>query len=316
MLRVDTTFALGRWFTALFVAALCTTFLVASEGKALARADCLQADPAADVFVTETLTATTLDAIVTNVGPCNVPDAVITITFPAGTTIGGVSSSPTSWNCAAAGNVVTCPTAGGAPTIGVPGNHEFLISFVAPSSGDLTIKTDVTLGGGPVACTDSNSRTTCDPNPDNNVIWAAAVPSGGGSLTTCASTPCTQYAAISVDGGSGGAVQVQQQSGCPSAFPNCFGKLTSIKSGITSATWLNTFTIDLSLISKSWAQVNLIRGTDTNSDGVIDSWQIMPSCSKTLTINCVLSKTRFKSGGVTYGQFLVKTDADDQWGFE
>lgn len=309
-----------RSFASLLVAALCAGFVfVGGSGRALARADCLQADPAADVFITITsLTGSQLTAVVTNDGPCNVPDAVVTFTFPAGTTVGPVIANPTSWNCGVIGNVVTCPQTGGGPTIGVPGNHDFDVLFALGSAGtDQTITAQVTVGGGPSSCSDGDRSTTCDPNPDNNIIWNLVVTSSAGaSLTTCPSKPCTQYTDMSVpSGGSGGTVQMQQSDSlCPPGFPNSFGKCISITSAIVNAPGTVTtliLTINASLAHGSYGGVNVINST------LGSPWSIVPNCSRNnTTYPCVFLKTKFKIEGITYIQFVIHKTDDDGWGFD
>jgi hypothetical protein len=308
-----------RSVASLLVAALCAGFVViGGSGPALARADCLQADPQADVFITITaLTTSQLTAVVTNDGPCNVPDAVVTFTFPAGTTVGPVTANPTSWNCGVIGNVVTCPQTGGGPTIGVPGNHDFDVLFALGSAGaDQTITAQVTVGGGPSACTDGNRSTTCDPNPDNNTIWALTYAGAAASLTTCPSKPCTQYADMSVPaGGTTGTVQVQQSDAlCPAGFPNSFGKCVSITSAIENAPGAVTtliLTIDASLAHGSYGGVNVINSTSGSA------WSIVSGCSRNnTTYPCVFLKTKFKIAGITYIQFVIHKIIDDGWGFD
>lgn len=255
----------------------------------------------------------------TNAGPCNVPDAVVTFTFPAGTTVSAVSTNPSGWTCGGLGtSLVSCPPSGGsAPTIGVPGNHNFDLVFALGSATDQTITAKVTLGGGPGACTDGNSSTTCDPNPDNNTIWALVVGTGAGaSLTTCPSKPCTQYADMSIPaGGSGGTVQIQQlDSLCPPGFPNSFGKCVSISSGIVNAPGTVTtliLTIDASLAHGGFGGVDVINSTNGSP------WKIVPSCSKNNpTFPCVFLKTKFNVGAITYIQFGIHKIDDDGWGFD
>ena len=270
------------------------------------------------MFITITsFSSSALQAVVTDIGPCNVPDAVVTFTFPAGTTISSATTTPTSWNCGISGPVVTCPQSGAsAPTIGVPGNHDFSLSFTLGSGDDQTITAQVTVGGGASACTDANSSTTCDPNPDNNTIWALAYNSTSASLTTCASKPCTQYADMSIPaGGTVGTVQIQQVGSlCPAGFPNSFGKCVSINSGIVNAAGAVTtliLTIDASLAHGSYGGVNVINTTAGSP------WQIVPNCSKNnTTYPCVFLKTKFKVGTTTFIQFVIHKTGDDGWGFD
>jgi hypothetical protein len=309
-----------RSFASLSIAALCAAVVFAGgSGQALARADCLQSDPKADVFITiTTLSSTQLHAVVTDAGPCNVPDAVVTFTFPAGTSVGAVATNPTSWSCGVSGTVVTCPQPGGsAPTIGVPGNHDFDISFALGAATDQTITAQVSVGGGPAACSDGSSSTTCDPDPDNNTTWALVYGStSAASLTTCASKPCTQYADMSIPaGGTVGTVQVQQSDAlCPSNFPNSFGKCVSISSAIVNAPGAVTtliLTIDASLAHGAYGGVNVINTTNGSA------WSLVPNCSRNNTsYPCVFLKTKFKVAGVTYIQFVIHKIDDDGWGFD
>jgi hypothetical protein len=310
-----------RSFASLSIAALCAAIVfVGGSGTALARADCLQSDPEADVFVTITsLTTSQLTAVVTDIGPCNVPDASVAFTFPAGSVVSSVTSNPAAWNCVGVGtDTVTCPSSGGsAPTIGVPGNHDFNVFFTLGPAVDQTITAQVIVGGGPSSCTDGNASTTCDPDPDNNTIWALAVGAGSaGSLTTCPSKPCTQYTDMSVPaGGSGGTVQIQQSASlCPSGFPNSFGKCVSINSPIVNAAGTVTtlvLTIDASLAHGAYGGVNVINSTDGSA------WSLVPNCSKNSpTYPCVFLKTKFKVGTITYIQFVIHKTLDDGWGFD
>jgi len=266
-----------------------------------------------------TLTSSHLLIVVTNAGPCNVPDAVVTFTFPAGASVTAAAVSPSGWTCAGVGtNSISCPPSGGSgPTMGVPGNHEFDLSFALGSAADQTITAQVTVGGGAAACTDGNSSTTCDPSPDNNTIWALVVdPSTAASLTTCASKPCTQYTDMTVPaGGTGGTVQVQQsESLCPAGFPNSFGKCVSISSAIANAPGAVTtliLTIDASLAHGAYGGVNVINSTNGSA------WSIVGNCSKNNpTYPCVFQKTKFKVGATTYIQFVIHKIDDDGWGFD
>jgi len=312
---------LHRSLVGLAIASLCVGYVLVGGERASANADCLQSDPVADVLLTETLTTTAaghdLHVVATNLGPCNVPDAVLTISLPSGSTVFSVSSNPSSWNCGTAGALITCPASGGAPTIGVPGNHDFIVSFAlaATPPSDLTIISSIAVGGGESACTDGSSTTTCDPYTDNNTIWGAAIPTGtGGSLTTCANPPCTQYTDVTVGtGGTSGSVQIQQlQSDCPPAFPNCFGKRITITSAITGALWTKIFTINASLSHGSYGAVHLINSTNGSA------WSIVQTCSRNdPTYPCVLSKSKFKGpDGTTHITFVVQATDDDSWGFD
>ena len=309
-----------RSFASLSIAALCAVFVFAGgSGRALARADCVQSDPQADVFITiSSISATGLHAVITDDGPCNVPDAVVTFTFPAGTSITSATTNPTSWNCGISGIVVTCPQSGsGAPTIGVPGNHDFNLVYTLGSAAE-TITAQVTVGGGAAACTDGSATTTCDPDPDNNTIWALVTTAGSpASLTTCPSAPanpCTQYATLSATNGSGGVVQVQQlDSLCPAGFPNSFGKCVSISGDANAPGTITTLvlTIDASLAHGAYGGVNVINTTDGST------WSIVPNCAKNnTTYPCVFLKTKFKVGGVTLIQFVIHKITDDGWGFD
>lgn len=305
-----------RLFTAVSLVALCASLIIVAGDPAAANSDCDQRDPQADAFITiPELTSSSLHAIVTNLGPCNVADAVVSITLPVGSVVSSVSTNPTGYGCVGVGsNAISCPgPALKAPTIGVPGNHDFYLTFTLSDAADQTITAQVTLGGGAIACTDGSRKTTCDTYADNNVVWAAAIPAGaGGSLTTCAVKPCQQYADILVGtGGTSGTVQTQLLGvACPPAFPNCFGKLVSISSQITGALWVKTFTIDLSLAHGPLAGIHLINSTNGSA------WTIVPLCSDVSTLPCIQSRSLFTVGGVTYKQFIVNATDDDSWGFD
>ena len=282
---------------------------VFGASPALAKADCSQRDPQADVSLTQSLSfdgvSYTDTATLINLGPCNVPDVSLHLTLPAGSTVGLVTSNPSAWACDTS---VTCtPTS----TMGVPGTAVISVSFTTAVTNP-TVLGVITVGDA-TACAPNTPASTCDPYLDNNTSWAAFVPAGtGGSLTTCPVQFCDQYTDISVGaGGTAGGVQVQQlKQLCPPGFPNCFGKLVSITSPITGAVWTKTFTINAALVTVSYGKVFLI-----NSTG--GAWTAVSACGSTPTYPCVLSKTKFKSpDGQTFYQFVVLTNSDDSWGFD
>jgi hypothetical protein len=320
----------SRWLATVSVAAFCASVLIVGGDRASANSNCDQTNPQADLAMSETVAQLTstdyqVHAIATDLGPCNIPDAVITIMLPAlvpNSTI-TVATTPNSWNCAVTGNVatgagflVTCPNPGSSsPTIGVPGNHDFFVTFT-PSSSDTTVVAVGTVGGG-AACT---PPTTCDPYTDNNTAIGAFLSSAGGSLTTCPSGNCSQFSSVSVQNGSG-SVQIQLLQSRQDAvntcaaltgFPSCFGKIVSITSGSTILKATKVFTIDASLAPVSFGQVQLIRSTDGTT------WTVVQTCKSAPLTNsntaCVVSKTQFKVNGVTFWQFIVITLGDDAWG--
>ena len=307
--------SLRKTFAICSTIALTIGLVVASGDRAAADSTCDQRNPIADVFITvQQLTTTSLHAVVTNLGPCNVPDAMVSFGLPTGSLVNSIATLPSGWQCVGVGtSVATCGGPGRkAPAIGVPGNHDFFLTFTLGPGADQTLRAEVVVGGGSAACTDGNRNTTCDPYTDNNVLWIANIAATGGSLSTCPTQDCQQFADVTVgSGGTAGTVQTQLlQSPCPAGFTSCFGKLISITSAISGATWTKTFTIDLSLAHGPPTGIRLI----TTTDGI--TWTVVPLCTDTASLPCIQSRSFFTVGGVTYKRFVVISILDDSWGFD
>jgi hypothetical protein len=308
---VDRVVGIHRLLRGISLVALCSSLIVVADSQSVAaRSGCDQANPTADAFITvQTLTSASLTAVVTNAGPCTIPDGVVTFTLPSGSTVTSIQTNPNSWNCSGVGtNVVTCPSAGLAPTIGVPGNHDFALTFTLSNAADQSITANVTVGGGVAACTDGDRTTTCDPYPDNNTVFGAAFGAGGGSLTTCPNKPCQQYADLSVN--NPGTVQTQLLTlTCPPGFPDCFGKFVVITTEINGL-WTKTFTVDLALRHGPSPNVRLIRSVNGSDFSVVQK------CGKTPVYPCIAEESTFKIGGTTFKQWRTISDVDDSWGFD
>jgi hypothetical protein len=203
--------------------------------------------------------------------------------------------------------------------MGVPGTSIIKIRITAPTASDWADVATATLAG------------AVDPVLSNNTSWGAYVTAGvtkgnkttgSGSLSACTNpnqgngSGCDQSTAVAATGAAGSA-EVQLFTGpdgkaktCADLpqFPNCFGQLITVNSGITNA--LKTVTVNASQANGDFTGVNVIRTTDGTP------WAVVPSCSRTITTDCVQAKTKFKVNGVTYYQFVVRTTIDDGWGFD
>ncbi|HEV8669729.1 MAG TPA: hypothetical protein VGS01_03225 [Candidatus Limnocylindria bacterium] len=122
---------------------------------------------------------------------------------------------------------------------------------------------------------------------------------------------CDQSTAVAATGAAGSAEVQLNATTCAQLslqFPNCFGQLITVNSAISNA--LKTVTVNAAAAHGDFSGVNVIRTTNGTD------WSVVPSCSKTMTTDCVQAKTKFKVNGVTYYQFVVRTLNDDGWGFD
>jgi hypothetical protein len=308
-----------RSFASLSIAALCASFLVLGGDRASANPDCDPAIPTADVSVSQTVSpvggSTDLLKTITlvNLGPCSVPDVLLTDTLPTGSTVVlPITAIPGDWSCDTTDpEQVTCTRNS---AMGVPGTSVIKIRITAPTRFEWADVTTATLGGA------TDLFTT------NNTSWGAYVTagvtkgnktSGGGSLNACTNPSqgnglgCDQSTAVAATGVGGSAevqVMAEECAAVRSQFPNCFGQLITVNSAITNA--LKTVTVNASQAHGAFTGVNVIRTTDGTT------WAVVPSCSRTITTDCVQAKTKFKVSGVTYYQFVVRTTIDDGWGFD
>jgi hypothetical protein len=311
-----------RSFVSLSIAALCASFLVMGGDPASANVDCDPATPMADVSVTQTISPVgdSTDLLktitLTNLGPCNVPNVSLTDTLPAGSAVvPPITTIPGDWSCDATTvpGTVRCTRNS---AMGVPGTSVIKIRITAPTGSEWADVAVAALDG------------ARDPIDTNNTSWGAYVTAGvtkgnkttgGGSLNACTDASpgngsgCNQSTAVAATAAAGSAeVQLLQQEDCrtnnPTGFPNCFGQLITVNSAITNA--LKTLTVNASAAHGDFTGVNVIRTTDGTN------WDPVPSCSKTITTDCVQAKTKFKVNGVTYYQFVVRTLNDDGWGFD
>ena len=300
----------------LSVAALCASFSVLGGDRASANVDCDPAFPVADVTVTQTISPVggSTDLLktitLTNIGPCNFTNVSLTDTLPAGSTVvPPITTIPGDWTCDA---TVSCTRMS---AMGVPGTSVIKIRITAPTDAEWADVATIAV-----------SLPTIDPNLYNNTSWGAYVTpgttkgnktTGGGSLNACTNpnqgngSGCDQSTAVAATGASASAeVQLNAQTcaDLASQFPGCFGQLITVNSAITNA--LKTLTVNAALTTSDFSSVNVIRTTDGTT------WSEMPSCSRTVTTDCVQAKTKFKVNGVTYYQFVVRTLNDDGWGFD
>lgn len=305
-----------RSFVLLSIAALCASFLVLGGDRASANADCDPAIPLADVSVTQTISpvANSTDLLKTitmvNLGPCNVPNVSLTDALPTGSTVVlPITTIPGDWSC---DTTVSCTRTS---AMGVPGTTTIKIRITAPTTSEWADVATATV-----------SLPTVDPILSNNKSWGAYVTagvtkgnktSGGGSLSACTNpsqgsgSGCDQSTAVAATGNAASAEVQLNAKTCAdlsSQFPNCFGQLTTVNSAITDA--LKTLTVNGSQAHGAFTDVNVIRTTDGTT------WSVVPSCSRTITTDCVQAKTKFKVNGVTYYQFVVRTLHDDGWGFD
>ena len=329
--------ALRRVLVTILVTVFSAAFiLVGGTQSALAKADCHQTDPYADVSVSQTISAITLangnpgllkQVTLVNGGPCNVPDVELVDTLPAGTAVQGtVTSNPNSWTCdtSVAGEITCVPGS----TMGVPGTATVSIALNMPSSTDWVDLAQVYVGGGAATgdflagCATNTPATTCDNNAANNTSWGKLLAGSGDSFLVCnggnnTSNLCAQSIQLSVGPkGNGGSTQIQNLTNGPNqcagitGFTNCFGTLVFVTSSITDAT--KTLTVDASFAHGSFGGVGVL----TSIDGT--TWTKVSACNKTLSnVPCLVSKSKFKVGTTTFYQFQVYTGGiDDGWGFD
>jgi hypothetical protein len=310
-----------RSFTSLSIAALCASFLVLGGDRTSANSDCDPAVfPTADVSVTQTISpvAGSQDLLKTitliNLGPCNVPNVSLTDTLPTGSAVVlPITAIPGDWSCDTTTvlGTVSCTRNS---AMGVPGTSVIKIRITPPTGSEWADVATVTLAG------------AFDLITTNNTSWAAYVTAGvtkgnkttgGGSLSACTNPSqgnglgCDQSTAVAATGVGGSAevqVMAEECAAVRSQFPNCFGQLITVNSAITNA--LKTVTVNASQAHGAFTGVNVIRTTDGTT------WAVVPSCSRTITTDCVQAKTKFKVSGVTYYQFVVRTTIDDGWGFD
>ena len=307
-------------------ALLAMSFLaVGSASIAEAKADCDQTHPSADVVTSQTATQSattsnvTYHVTLTNLGPCNIPDVTFhDITPFAGTLpnpILSTSTNPSAWNCGTAyvgtsGNwEFDCvPTS----TMGVPGTVDIYFTTAAPS-GDPTNVAKASVGTG-TQCTSPLSNPasqTCDLYTDNNTSYGGLVSATSTSRTIHTPNPGNaQYTQVTVPSGHSLAAQIQQLAGsCPAGFHSCFGQMVSIASASTAPdAQTKTFVYPLSQVASYGNAV--IKRLDPNTN----TWVVPPDCKgKILPDPCLLSKDRFKEGGITYVRFVVLTAEDDFW---
>lgn len=313
------------------VFAFIASFLLFGDTRqAMAKADCLQSDPMADVSVTQSISPITgssdllKQVTMTNLGPCNVPDVVFLDTLPAGsmvdTTVANpIVTNPSSWSCvfdnSATPVQVSCTTTS---TMGVPGTTNISIVITAPGTS-YTDLAQAIVGGG-TGCGDGNAATTCDPATANNANWTGAL-AAGGSVEACADATngCAQKLNIQAQDGSGNVViqnlsDARTSCAAITGFPKCFGTVVSVLADTTLTKTVKTLTVDAALTTQSYGNVDVIRSATADGSG---PWSVVPACSKTSGLPCVVSKTKFKdSNGHTFYQFQVQTADDDSWGFE
>ena len=302
-----------RSFTSLSIAALCASFLVLGGDRASANPECDPATPIADVSVSQTVSpiANSTDLLKTitlvNLGPCNVPNVSLTDTLPTGSAVVSITTIPGDWTCDA---TVSCTRNS---AMGIPGTSTIKIRITAPTTSEWADVATATVAG------------AVDPVLTNNTSWGAYVTagvtrgnrtSGGGSLNACTNpnqgngSGCDQSTAVAATGAAGSAEVQLNAKTCADLpqFLHCFGQLITVNSGITNA--LKTLTVNASQANGDFSGVQVFRTTDGTT------WSYVPSCSRTITSDCVQAKTKFKVNGVTYYQFVVRTTIDDGWGFD
>jgi hypothetical protein len=97
-------------------------------------------------------------------------------------------------------------------------------------------------------------------------------------------------------------------------FPKCFGTVVSVLADLSLTSTVKTLTVSAALTSQSYGNINVIRSATADGTG---TWSIVPACTKTSGLPCVLSKSKFKDAtGQTFYQFQVQTADDDSWGWE
>jgi len=326
-----------RLLATVSVVALSATLLLLGDARpALAKADCLQTNPSADVAVSQTITSILLNdglgspgllkqVTLTNGGPCNVPDVTLIDTLPSGSSVfGAITTNPSGWNCyigdPAPGQVRCVPT----NTMGVPGTATISIMLTMPTGSDWRDTAQVFVGGSTTdflaGCNDpGGAATTCDDKTANNTSWGALL-AAGSSLSACndgTDGDCQQSIEVSVGtNGKSGSTQIQNLTNGPNqcagitGFTNCFGTLVWVTSSISDATKL--LIVNATYAHGSYGGVSAIY----SADGI--TWSKVTACNKAKSNTpCLVSKSKFKIGTATYYQFEVYTgDIDDGWGFD
>jgi len=224
---------------------------------------------------------------ITNYGPCNVPNAGLTVTLPGA--LVSYSSNPNSWLCNATGTTVTCYETA---TIGVPGTADIYLEY-ATSSG-LISACAATFGTvGQLASCPSSGGSVADPNTANNTSTVAAGFLGAGGTLTYA--PAGLVApnhgfdhTTAVTLANGGLVNIYQLAGCPSGVPSCF--LGTIAINFTNVNGAKTWT--LSFLASLAGKKSLSQITVWNSVGG-GTFSALSNCSgKHPTDPCVQDRAR------------------------
>jgi hypothetical protein len=189
---------------------------------------------------------------ITNFGPCNVPNAGLSVTLPGA--LVSSRSNPNSWICSGATSVTCYETS----TIGVPGTADIYLEYV-PANG-LVFACGATFGTvDQLASCPSSGGSVTDPNTANNTSTVAAgVLGAGGTLVYGpAGNPIPTSAfdhTTSVTLANGGLVNIYQttttpgdHSTCPSGVPNCFLGTITVTFGVVNGakTWTLSFLASL-----------------------------------------------------------------------
>lgn len=303
------------------LAGLAAAFLILSgsiiavnSATAVAKAACNHASPTADVAVSQAFSAlsngdTLLHVVVSNNGPCNIPDAELDDTLPAGATFVSASSLPSSWRCSASGTAVTCLETA---TIGVPGSHDIFIEYT-PGTGTTNIASAHTFPDGPV-----------DPFLDNNTSYGGFLPNGGTVIYGPSGNPLPtpdsgfgQTTIVTLPPVGPTSVDILELSttssfvGCQ-GIPNCFGKLVTITAPATTQRWTKTFKFLASGVPVALANIVVWSHSSSSTTFV----QVPPCDANLLPDPCIQQRAEFIVDGVDYFGIIVTGFGDDSWGFD
>ena len=242
---------------------------------------------------------------ITNYGPCNVPNAGLTVTLP--NTFVAFSSNPNSWTCTPQPPTGTGPTpvtCYETSTIGVPGTADIYLEYARetpaiepPATGPINACAATFDIVGSLAACPNSSGLISDPNPANNTSVAALL-AAGGALTYGPNGKPDPTSANGFDHtttvallDNGGLVNIYQSSSerkdCPPSVSDCFLGTTTINFTNVSGhkTWTLTFLA--SLTKKSLSQI-----TVWNSVGG-GAYTALSNCSgKHPTDPCVSSRAK------------------------